>query len=717
MYPNHLPNSQQHLSQQRLPSLHSSLPPPIPPPSASEAAGKKRTKKDRACDLCRRKKIRCDYDQAYPQNSCTSCRSYNKTCAFKEAAKKSGPPKGYVEGLESRLKRMEKLLMNIAANGNLPEETMKAVMEGTSRGEGEGRRRGGDEGSDGDESHASHSDDTGPPTSSKEHSPEDLDRVKHAQEIKPIEVVAEDRDRIKEPFSYVGSSSGIYLLSRLFTKDTTNLDTEEKQALPRPLEGHEEDLMIVRFGGDPLNKRGFGRILNPDWKMPPKDLTDRLIDIYFKKMNPMLPILDEDLFYEEYRKANHAHTFIPIIMTLCRVTCRILKKDDPLLLKYEIDRGTFFRDISKQISLYFDLDFLEPKIETIQVLLLNASNAEKWGLESTDWITTSIAVKMAQDLGLHRANTQQEGIPKKVMDAKKRLWWSAYIIDRWVCASLGRPLTISDADCDVEYPDLQDKKYSMFIYLVRLSCILGDVLRALCSPRARLMSEKGLGLEHISRNLEQMLLEWKISLPADLRFTEEELSRISRKELDSGLDWKLNNGGLYSIFIRRDVVGVHHFLFKFLPAGKLHLTYCAVYMLIKRPFISLGIGNASNVTMPAECRQAIKTSVDIFDVIDPSNLLCGWSLSTESKSLAYRFKNRHHVLAEYITEPSIVPFLDILSNVIGGEWASSNETAESSLHSSENETIRDNQANLWGASSGIEWQEMVKLLAETGYQA
>lgn len=329
--------------------------------------------------------------------------------------------------------------MNIAANGNLPEETMKAVMEGSSRGGGEEGTRGEEEGSDGDDSHAtSHSDDTGPPSSSKEHSPEDLDRVKHAQDIKPIEVVADDRDRIKEPFSYVGSSSGIYLLSRLFTKDTTNLDTEEKQALPRPLEGHEEDLMIVRFGGDPLNKLGFGRILNPDWKMPPKDLTDHLIDIYFKKMNPMLPILDEDLFYEEYRKANHAYTFIPIIMTLCRVTCRILKKDDPLLLKYEIDRGTFFRDISKQISLYFDLDFLEPKIETIQVLLLNASNAEKWGLESTDWITTSIAVKMAQDLGLHRANTQQEGIPKKVMEAKKRLWWSAYIIDRWVCASLGR---------------------------------------------------------------------------------------------------------------------------------------------------------------------------------------------------------------------------------------------------------------------------------------
>ncbi|KAI8645329.1 fungal-specific transcription factor domain-containing protein [Parasitella parasitica] len=714
MYSNNLPIVQQQLSYTQLPPLQPQMLPPQPPPNAPpEVAGKKRTKKDRACDLCRRKKIRCDYDQAYPKNSCASCKSYNKTCEFKEAAKKRGPPKGYVEGLESRLKRMEKLLMNIAANGNLPEDAMKAVMEGSSLKDG-----GDDERSDGDDSHASRSDDTEQPpaTASKEHSPTDADRVKDAQEIKPIQVVAEDRERIKEPFSYVGSSSGIYLLSRLFTKDAANLDTEEKQALPRPLEGHEEDLMIVRFGGDPLNKLGFGRILNPDWKMPPKDLVDHMIAVYFEKMNPMLPILDEDLFYKEYRKANHAHTFTPIIMTLCRVTSRILKKDDPFLTKYNIDRSTFFRDISKQISLYFDLDFLEPKIETIQVLLLNASNAEKWGLESTDWITTSIAVKMAQDLGLHRANTQQEGIPKKAMEAKKRLWWSAYIIDRWVCASLGRPLTISDADCDVEYPDSLDKKYSMFIYLVKLSCILGDVLRALCSPRARLMSEKGVGLENISHSLEQMLLDWKTSLPTDLKLTEDELSRISRKEVDPGLDWKLNNG-----------------------AGKLHLTFCAVYMLIKRPFISLGIGNASNVTMPSECREAIKISVDIFDIIDPSNLLCGWSLSSyctsqnqtllflnfrnadanliaESKSLAYRFKNRHHVLAEYITEPSIVPFLDILSNVIGGEWTSSNETAES-FQSKENETILDQQANLWGASSGIEWQEMVKLLAETGYQA
>lgn len=57
------------------------------------------------------------------------------------------------------------------------------------------------------------------------------------------------------------------------------------------------------------------------------------------------------------------------------------------------------------------------------------------------------------------------------------------------------------------------------------------------------MSEKGLGLENISRNLEQMLLEWKRSLPPNLTLTDDELSRISRKQIDPALERKLNNGG------------------------------------------------------------------------------------------------------------------------------------------------------------------------------
>jgi hypothetical protein len=111
-------------------------------------------------------------------------------------------------------------------------------------------------------------------------------------------------------------------------------------------------------------------------------------------MNSILPILDQEQFYESYEKKAYSSTFIPIVMTVCKVTCRLLKSDDPLVKKYQVDRANLFHDIQKQMELNFDLDFLEPKIETIQVLLLNSANTEKWGLESADWIQISIAVKM-----------------------------------------------------------------------------------------------------------------------------------------------------------------------------------------------------------------------------------------------------------------------------------------------------------------------------------
>lgn len=169
-----------------------------------------------------------------------------------------------------------------------------------------------------------------------------------------------------------------------------------------------------------------------------------------------------------------------------------------------------------------------------------------------------------------------------------------------------RPLTISDADCDVEYPDPEETKYSQFIHLVKLSCILGDILRALCSPRARMMSEKGRGLENISRSLEKMLIDWKSSLPENLNLTDDELSRISRKQINPALERKLNNG-----------------------AGKLRFVYCAIYLLSKRPFISMGTGNASNVKMPSECQETVRISVDLFEVMETTSLLCCWSLSSK----------------------------------------------------------------------------------------
>lgn len=68
----------------------------------------KRRRIARACDMCRKKKIKCDGRMP----ACGHCINYKTECIFTQVEKKRNPPKGakYIEGLENRLGRMESLL-------------------------------------------------------------------------------------------------------------------------------------------------------------------------------------------------------------------------------------------------------------------------------------------------------------------------------------------------------------------------------------------------------------------------------------------------------------------------------------------------------------------------------------------------------------------------------------------------------------------------------
>ncbi|KAH7102137.1 hypothetical protein BKA62DRAFT_117951 [Auriculariales sp. MPI-PUGE-AT-0066] len=74
----------------------------------------KRRRARRACDDCRRKKIRCD--QMMANGKCTTCVAYNFECTYIGTAKKRGPPNGYVENLESRLEKLEKLTQRVRSS-------------------------------------------------------------------------------------------------------------------------------------------------------------------------------------------------------------------------------------------------------------------------------------------------------------------------------------------------------------------------------------------------------------------------------------------------------------------------------------------------------------------------------------------------------------------------------------------------------------------------
>ncbi len=73
---------------------------------------RKRSKVSRACDECRRKKIRCDATTESGGEACTSCRRVGTSCQFSRVPMKRGPSKGYIKELADRLNHLEQGLQH-----------------------------------------------------------------------------------------------------------------------------------------------------------------------------------------------------------------------------------------------------------------------------------------------------------------------------------------------------------------------------------------------------------------------------------------------------------------------------------------------------------------------------------------------------------------------------------------------------------------------------
>ncbi|KAK9468910.1 hypothetical protein V1512DRAFT_245725 [Lipomyces arxii] len=76
-------------------------------PATVTTLPRKRSKVSRACDECRRKKIRCDATLDSGPEQCSSCKRVGEKCSFSRIPMKRGPSKGYIKELEDRLNSLE----------------------------------------------------------------------------------------------------------------------------------------------------------------------------------------------------------------------------------------------------------------------------------------------------------------------------------------------------------------------------------------------------------------------------------------------------------------------------------------------------------------------------------------------------------------------------------------------------------------------------------
>ncbi|KAI9068641.1 hypothetical protein FKP32DRAFT_1683251 [Trametes sanguinea] len=167
------------------------------------------------------------------------------------------------------------------------------------------------------------------------------------------------------------------------------------------------------------------------------------------------------------------------------------------------------------------------------------------------WLYVGMAVRMAQDLGLHtRAEKWTDAVggrslfSKAELQERRRVWYGCVVMDKYVCAYIGRPVAICERDFDTELPleegaeegevwrphpappVLEDpattrrdevvpaagRIISCFNESAKLSVILSQICQSIYAIRPAASRPAELA------RLDSMLTKWSLELPEHLRF-------------------------------------------------------------------------------------------------------------------------------------------------------------------------------------------------------
>ncbi|KAJ7499149.1 fungal-specific transcription factor domain-containing protein [Mycena latifolia] len=494
----------------------------------------------RACESCRRKKIKCDGCEP----TCSQCSASGSQCTWLQTKDRAALSRHYVQELEARLLHMESLFSQIAPVldqiGPLPNGAAIAELAAAAP--------------------APSGSDAATSTAVLPRSVPPKDRASS------IPIKAEEDDDVSESFGqlaldeyghmrWIGGSSTMSLIQSFKALTSSPLHRispmEEDPLAPGP------SVNKLYFPASVF----FGKLVHAlpgpeEVEYPPRDLADKLVNAYFSRFHFLNPVIDKPSFLRKYSQlmdntgdpefSRSEAAFISLVFAVFACSARLVE-DARLSISDSLDDGGMGMVYYERALILQYISHANTQIAHVQCFILLSSFLCSVNCLPQAWILVGQAVRTGQDLGLHRS-PRRLGITPIDKETRRKIWWGVYSLDRMLALALGRPLGINDSDCDVEYPaEVDDEHLPEYfsgaavpqrqpslmtgsIALTSLYKIGGRVLRevyALENCKDHLEPERKAELQRTVESLDGELTKWCDDLPAVFKSQSETDEQVS----------------------------------------------------------------------------------------------------------------------------------------------------------------------------------------------
>lgn len=121
-------------------------------------------------------------------------------------------------------------------------------------------------------------------------------------------------------------------------------------------------------------------------------------------------------------------------------------------------------------------------------------------------ILSGRVMRICSELGLHRKIVHRQALLRSFHgDLRERLFWAVYVLDRMVCSTLQRPVSIPDAAIDVSLPS---KELNCFRHIICFHQILSHMMEVHLTSSSCSTAVGNDGLAHWLHTTEEKLWDW-----------------------------------------------------------------------------------------------------------------------------------------------------------------------------------------------------------------